>query len=38
MTEFIVWDTEYTSWEGSRETNWNNETDPKEIVQIGAQK
>ena len=36
MTEFIVWDTEYTCWEDSHETNWNNETDPKEIVQIGA--
>ena len=36
MTEFIVFDTEYTAWEGSLETDWNNGSDPREIVQIGA--
>ena len=36
MTEFIVLDTEYSAWEGSQETNWNNDSDPREIIQIGA--
>lgn len=39
--EFILWDTEYTSWKGSQERNWkktkeSNITEYKELVMIGA--
>lgn len=34
--EFIVFDTEYTAWEGSLKRGWNGENEYKEIVQIGA--
>jgi len=33
----VIWDTEYTSWEGCNENGWNNEKgEYKEIIQIGA--
>jgi len=34
--KFIIFDTEYTAWEGSRERGWGKEWEHKEIVQIGA--
>ena len=34
--EFVIFDTEYTAWEGSKERNWTGENEHKEIVQIGA--
>jgi len=39
--EFIIFDTEFTSWKGSQERNWKNSPDPnlteyKELVMIGA--
>lgn len=34
--EIIIWDTEYTAWEGSRERKWNGPNEHREIVQIGA--
>lgn len=33
---FILFDTEYTSWEGSWERGWNKPGEHREIVQIGA--
>lgn len=33
---FIIFDTEYTSWEGSQERNWNGENEFRELVQISA--
>lgn len=33
---FVLWDTEYTAWEGSAERNWNGENEDQEIVQISA--
>lgn len=35
---FVIFDTEYTSWEGSLERNWSNPNEYQEIVQIGAYK
>ena len=35
---FIIFDTEFTSWEGSRERNWSGEYEEMELVQIGALK
>ena len=32
----VIFDTEYTAWEGSRERGWSNEGEYKEIVQIGG--
>ena len=34
--EFIIFDTEYTSWEGSLKRNWSNKNEYKELVAIGA--
>ncbi len=34
--EFIIFDTEYTAWEGSHERGWDREGEYKELVQIGA--
>ena len=34
--EFILFDTEYTTWEGAAERNWSGPGEHKEIVQIGA--
>jgi len=35
---FIIFDTEFTSWEGSRERNWSDKYEERELVQIGALK
>ena len=35
---YIFFDTEYTSWEGSLESNWSRPGELKEIVQIGGVK
>lgn len=34
--EIIVYDTEYTTWEGAQERRWSGPNEFKEIVQIGA--
>ena len=36
--KYIVFDTEFTSWEGSMENNWSREGEHRELVQIGALK
>lgn len=36
--EFIIFDTEFTSWKGSQERNWSGENEYMELVQIGALK
>lgn len=33
---FIIFDTEYTAWEGSKERKWGLTWEEKEIIQIGA--
>ena len=38
MNEYIVFDTEYTSWSDSQKTNWTGANEYKEIVQIGGLK
>lgn len=34
--EFVVYDLEYTAWNGSRQRGWSGEGEHREIVQIGA--
>lgn len=34
--KFILFDTEYTAWEGSQERKWGGPNEYREIVQIGA--
>jgi len=34
---FVVFDTEFTAWKGSRERNWSGPNEHREIVQIAAQ-
>ncbi len=34
--EIIIWDTEYTAWEGSMARQWSGPNEHREIVQIGA--
>jgi len=36
MNEFVVYDLEYTAWEGSRARQWSGPGEHREIVQIGA--
>lgn len=36
MPGFVVYDLEYTSWEGARERRWSGPGEHREIVQIGA--
>lgn len=36
--EVVVYDTEYTAWEGSQERGWSGPGEHQEIVQIGAVK
>ena len=36
--KFIIFDTEYTAWEGSQERNWSRDNEYMELVQIGALK
>ena len=33
---FIIFDTEFTAWEGSMQRNWSGENEYKELVQISA--
>ena len=33
---FVIYDTEYTAWEGSRENNWKRSGEYREIIEIGA--
>ena len=33
---FIIFDTEFTAWEGSMERNWSGENEYRELVQISA--
>ena len=35
---FILYDTEFTCWEGSMERNWTGKDEHREIIQIGALK
>lgn len=35
-TPLIIFDSEYTAWEGSRDRQWSNPNEHREIVQIGA--
>lgn len=35
---FVIFDLEWTAWEGSRERNWSGPNDEREIVEIGAVK
>jgi len=35
-TDLIVWDLEFTSWEGAQARDWSGPGEEKEIVQIGA--
>ena len=32
----IIYDTEYTSWQGSQERDWSGAREYQELVQIGA--
>lgn len=34
--KFILWDTEYTSWKGAKESDWSGSNEFREIIQIGA--
>ena len=38
FSNFIIFDTEYTSWEGSQERNWSLDYEYKEIICISALK
>jgi len=35
---FVLFDTEYTAWEGSMERGWSRKGEHKEVIQIGAVK
>ncbi len=37
-SNFIIFDTEFTSWPGAMERNWSGKNEHKELVQIGAVK
>lgn len=34
--EFIIFDTEFTAWEGSYERGWSEENEHRELIQLGA--
>ena len=36
MTEFVVFDTEFTAWPGSRERQWSESWEHREIIQLAA--
>lgn len=36
MNEFVIFDTEYTAWEGSQESGWTKKGEYQEIIQIGG--
>ncbi len=38
MSYFIIFDLEFTTWEGAMESGWSGENEFREIVQIGALK
>ncbi len=38
MSICIVWDTEYTTWDGARERGWCGPGEHRELVQLAAQK
>lgn len=38
MKKLVLFDTEYTAWEGSFENNWSRSGESKEIIQIAALK
>lgn len=38
MPIIIVWDTEYTTWDGAMERRWSGEGEYRELVQLAAQK
>ena len=35
-SQFVLLDTEYTSWEGSQENNWSRPGECRELVQVGG--
>ncbi len=37
-SEFVIFDTEFTSWEGAQARDWSGQNEYKELVQIGAVK
>lgn len=34
--EFVLFDLEYTAWEGSQERQWSGDNEHREVIQIGA--
>jgi len=38
QTEIIIYDTEFTTWEGAMQRNWSGPGEHRELVQIAAQK
>ena len=38
MIEFVVFDTEFTAWEGSMQRQWSEPWEHREIIQIAAVK
>jgi len=38
QTEVVIYDTEFTTWEGAMQRNWSGENEHRELVQIAAQK
>ncbi len=38
QTEVVIFDTEFTTWEGAMKRNWSGENEHRELVQIAAQK
>lgn len=37
-SQIVVFDTEFTTWEGTKERDWSDEGEHRELVQIAAQK
>jgi hypothetical protein len=38
MTEIVIFDTEYTTWDGARDRGWMGDNEYRELVQLGALK
>jgi len=38
QTEIVIYDTEFTTWEGAMERGWSGENEHRELVQIAAQR
>lgn len=36
MKHFVIFDTEYTTWEGAADRDWTGPGEHREVVQIGA--